>query len=100
MAAELINDVSFQQSSETRFLLGIIAIETLSAPYKKAKEKNSARCQRVIRQFLDDARAVKFAPLYKKRNDFAHEEIGKGILDQEAADARQIAADLLLAQLP
>lgn len=100
VAAELINDVSFHQSPETRFLLGIIAIETLSAPYKKTGEKNSQRCQRVIRQFLDDARADKFASLYRKRNDFAHEGIGKGVLDQEAAEARQIAADLLLAQVP
>jgi hypothetical protein len=35
----------------------------------------------------------------KKRNDFMHEGKGKGVLDNEAAAARQIAAHLLLAQV-
>jgi hypothetical protein len=100
VAAELINDVSFHKSPETRFLLGIISIETLCAPHKKKGEKNSQRCQRIIRQFLNKSTADSFATLYRKRNDFAHEGKGRGVLDNEAAEARQIAADLLLAQVP
>jgi hypothetical protein len=100
VAAELINDISFQPSSETRFLLGIVAIETLCIPYRRKGEKNSQRCKRVIRRFLKNkTRAGDFAKLYKKRNDFVHEGGGKGALDNEAAEARQIATDLLLAHI-
>ena len=96
VAAELITDALFQPSHETRFLMGIIAVETLCAPYKKNNEGNSKRCQRVIRKFLDDNRASNFAKLYEKRNDFAHEGRRKGALANEAVEARQIATDLLL----
>jgi hypothetical protein len=100
VAAELINDVSFHRSSETRFLLSIIAIETLCAPHKKRGERNSQRCQRIIEQRLDKAAADRFAGLYKKRNNFAHEGEGWGVLDNEATEAGQIATRLLLAHIP
>jgi len=99
VAAELINDVLFQPSIETRFLLGIVAIETLCAPSKQKKEGNSKCCQRVIQRYLNNTTADSFAKLYTKRNDFAHEGFGKGVLDREASEARQIATELLLAQI-
>jgi hypothetical protein len=111
VAAELINDFSFQSSSDTRFILSIVAVETLCSPFgrkkfpkendptKKRDETNSEHCQRIIRKFLDTGTAARFAPLYKKRNDFVHEGKGKGALQNEAAKARQIATDLLLAQV-
>jgi hypothetical protein len=100
VAAELINDFSFQPSSDTRFILSIVAVETLCSPFPKKKdEKNSQHCQRIIRKFLDTGTAARFVPLYRKRNDFVHEGKRKGALDNEAAEARQIATDLLLAQV-